>query len=390
MTKRLIAAALLAGAALPASAADQIKVGFMSTLSGPSAALGIDIRDAFNLVVKRNGGKLGGLPAEIVVVDDQMNPDTGKQLTARLLKKDRVDVVTGIVFSNVMLAVAPAVFENQTFLVSANAGPGAFSGEGCNPYFFVASWQNDGYHEAAGQFAQNKGFKTAVLLAPNYPAGKDALTGFKRLYKGQVVDEIYTKLGQLDFAAELAQVRAAKPQAVYIFQPGGMGINFIKQWVAAGLNKQITLIGPGFSADEDVIKAVGDPMVGMFNTAHWAHDLGNQENRRFVAEFQKEYGRTPTVYASQGYDTAMMIDAAVRDAKGKIEDKAAFGKALAAGNFKSVRGDFKLNVNHMPIQNYYLRQIWKDPNGKITNKLVGTVLTNHADAYASACKMKAW
>ncbi|MFO1319274.1 MAG: ABC transporter substrate-binding protein [Burkholderiales bacterium] len=390
MRRRLIAAALLAGTALNVSAADQIKVGFMSTLSGPSAALGIDIRDAFNLVVKRNGGKLGGLPAEMIVVDDQMNPDTGKQLTARLLKKDRVDVVTGIVFSNVMLAVAPSIFENQTFLVSANAGPTAFSGEGCSPYFYGASWQNDGYHEAAGQFATNKGFKTAVLLAPNYPAGKDALTGFKRLYKGQVVDEIYTKLGQLDFAAELAQVRAAKPQAVYIFQPGGMGINFIKQWVAAGLNKQMTLIGPGFSADEDVIKAVGDPMVGMFNTAHWAHDLGNAENRKFVADFQKEYGRMPTVYASQGYDAAQMIDAAVRDAKGKIEDKAAFGKALAAVNFKSVRGDLKLNTNHMPIQNYYLRQIWKDPNGKITNKLVGTVLTNHPDAYASACRMKAW
>lgn len=391
MRRTTFAAALaLAATTLTTQAADQIKVGFMSTLSGPSAALGIDIRDAFNLVVKRNGGKLGGLPAEIIVVDDQMKPDTGKQATERLLKKDRVDVVTGIVFSNVMLAVAPSIFENQTFLVSANAGPTAYSGEGCNPYFYAASWQNDGLHEAAGQFATNKGYKTALLLAPNYPAGKDALTGFKRLYKGEVIDEIYTKLGQLDFAAELAQVRAAKPQAVYIFQPGGMGINFIKQWVAAGLDKQVVLIAPGFSADEDVIKAVGEPMVGMFNTAQWAHDLGNAENRKFVADFQKEYGRLPTVYASQGYDTALMLDAAVREAKGKIEDKAVFGKALATAKFNSVRGEFKLNVNHMPIQNYYLRQIWKDPNGRITNKLIGTVLTNHADAYASACKMKPW
>ncbi|MBK8018042.1 MAG: ABC transporter substrate-binding protein [Betaproteobacteria bacterium] len=388
--KRSIAAAVLAGIAAHAPAADQIKIGFMSTLSGPSAALGIDIRDAFNLALKANGGKLGGLPAEVIVADDQMNPDTGKQLATRLLKKDRVDVVTGIVFTNVMLAVNPAVMENQTFMVSANAGPGALSGEGCNPYFYAASWQNDGYHEAAGQFATSKGYKSVVLLAPNYPAGKDALTGFKRLFKGQVIDEIYTKLGQLDFAAELAQVRAAKPEAVYIFQPGGMGINFIKQWVAAGLNKQMVLVTPGFSADEDVIKAVGEPMLGMYNTAHWAHDLGNAENRKFVADFQKEYGRTPTVYAAQGYDTARMLDAAVRDAKGKIEDKAAFGKALAAANFKSVRGEFKFNVNHFPIQNYYLRQIWKDPSGRITNKLVSTVLTNHPDAYAPACKMKPW
>jgi len=387
---KTIAALVLAGFATAASAADQIRIGFMSTLSGPSAALGIDIRDAFALALKANGGRLGGVPAEMIVVDDQMNPDTGKQLAARLLKKDRVDVVTGIVFSNVMLAVAPAILDNQTFLVSANAGPGAFSGEGCNPYFYAVSWQNDGYHEAAGHYATTKGLKSVVLLAPNYPAGKDALTGFKRLYKGQVVDEIYTKLGQLDFAAELAQVRAAKPEAVYIFQPGGMGINFIKQWTAAGLNRQMTLITPGFSADEDVIKAVGDPMLGMFNTSHWAHDLGNAENRRFVTDFQKEYGRLPTVYAAQGYDTARLIAAAVRETKGKIEDKAAFGKALAAAPFKSVRGEFRFNVNHFPVQSYYLRQIWRDPGGRITNKLVSTVLTNHADFYAPACRMKPW
>ena len=388
--KRAIAATALAGLSLGVHAADTIRIGFMSTLSGPSAALGIDIRDAFDLVVKRNGGKLGGVPVETIVVDDQQNADTGKQLAARLVKKDRVDVVTGIVFTNVMLAVAPSILENKTFLVSANAGPTAFSGEGCNPYFYAVSWQNDAVHEAAGKFAQDKGYKSAVLLAPNYPAGKDALVGFKRFYKGVVIDEIYTKLGQLDFAAELAQVRAAKPSAVYIFQPGGMGVNFIKQFNAAGLQKQMALVGPGFSADEDIIKAVGEPMVGMFNTSQWAYDLGNAPNRQFVAEFQKAYGRLPTMYASQGYDTAQLLDAAIRDVKGKVDDKAAFGKALNAANFKSVRGDFKFNVNHFPIQPYYLRQIWKDANGRITNKLVGTVLPSHGDAYASACKMSGW
>jgi hypothetical protein len=242
--KRAIAATALAGLSLGVHAADTIRIGFMSTLSGPSAALGIDIRDAFDLVVKRNGGKLGGVPVETIVVDDQQNADTGKQLAARLIKKDRVDVVTGIVFTNVMLAVAPAILENRTFLVSANAGPTALSGEGCNPYFYAVSWQNDAVHEAAGKFAQDKGYKSAVLLAPNYPAGKDALVGFKRFYKGVVIDEIYTKLGQLDFAAELAQVRAAKPAAVYIFQPGGMGVNFIKQFNAAGLAKADGARGP--------------------------------------------------------------------------------------------------------------------------------------------------
>jgi len=388
MSRFIVALAALLLSVGPLHAAEKIKVGFLSTMSGPSAALGIDIRDGFALAMQQNGGKLGGLSAELVVGDDQQNADTGKQLIERLLKKDRVDFVTGIVFTNVMLAVAPAVFDAQTFLISANATPSQLSGEGCSPWFFSTSWQNDGTHEAAGKYISDKGYGSVVLIAPNYPAGKDALTGFKRFYKGAVIDEMYTKLGQLDYAAELAQVRAAKPQAVYIFLPGGMGVNFIKQYNAAGLNRSMVLVGPGFSADEDVIKAVGEPMAGMFNTAQWAHDLDNAQNKRFVADFRKQYGRTPTVYASQGYDAAQLIDAGVREVKGRIEDKAALRKAFEAASFQSVRGEFKFNVNHVPIQNYYLRQVVKGADGKLTNKLVSTILTAHKDAYASACKMK--
>jgi branched-chain amino acid transport system substrate-binding protein len=383
-TAAVIACALSAGV----QAADKVKIGFLSTLSGPSAAIGLDIRDGFNLVLKNNGSKLGALPAEVLFSDDQQNPDTGKQLAEKFLKKDRVDFVTGIVFTNVMLAVAPAVFDAQTYLITANAGPAQFSGQGCSPWLYSTAWQNDGAHEAAGKYVQDRGYNNTVLIAPNYPAGKDALTGFKRYYHGPVLEEIYTKLGQLDYSSEIAQIRAAKPQATYVFLPGGMGINFIKQFVAAGLNKQTVLVGPGFIADEDIIKAVGEPMVGVFNTSQWAHDLNNEANKKFVADFQKEYGRLPTVYASQGYDAAQLIDSAVRDVKGKIEDKAALGKALGAANFKSVRGDFKFNVNHFPIQNFYLRQVVKEPSGRITNKLVGVVLPNHVDVYGKECKMK--
>ena len=386
-TRRLAAAmAILAG--FSAQAADKVKVGFLSTLSGPASGLGVDIQDGFNLALKSTGGKLGGLPAEVLVVDDQQNPDVGKQATDRFLKRDKVDFMTGIVFSNIMLAVGPSVFESKTFYVSANAGPSQYAGGQCNPYFFNAAWQNDNLHEAVGKHVNDKGFRNVVLLAPNYPAGKDALNGFKRFYTGKVADEIYTKLGQLDYAAELAQIRAAKPDAVYIFLPGGMGINFIKQYAGAGLAKDATLFGPGFSADEDVIKAVGEPMVGMFNSSHWAHDLDNAQNRRFVADFQKEYGRLPSLYASQGYDTAMLINAAVRDVKGRIEDKDALRDALAAANFKSVRGDFRFNTNHYPIQDYYLRVIEKDGKGRVTNKTLGTIFRNHADAYVGECKMK--
>jgi branched-chain amino acid transport system substrate-binding protein len=388
MRNTLIASAALL--ALSAHAQSSVKVGLLSTLSGPGAGLGVDIRDGFQLAVKLGGGKLGGQNAEVIVADDQASPDVGRQGADRLVKRDKVDFMTGVVFSNVMLAVGAPTFQSQTFYISANAGPSQYAGEQCNPYFFSASYQNDNMHEAAGQVVNDKGFKRVAVIAPNYPAGKDAITGFKRFFKGEVISEALPALNQLNFGTEIAQLRSSKPDAVYIFLPGGMGINFIKQFVGAGLSKDMTLFGPGFSGDEDVIKAVGEPMLGMFNTTQWAHDMDNAANKKFVAEFEKEYGRLPTMYAAQGYDAAQLIDSAVRETKGKLDDKAAMGKALMAAKFKSVRGEFKFNKNQFPIQNYYLRMVSKDAKGRVTNRLLGgAVLKNHSDAYVGNCKMSA-
>jgi branched-chain amino acid transport system substrate-binding protein len=384
----LVCAAACVSMSAMAQSAEPVKIGLLSTLSGPGAGLGVDIRDGFQLAVKLAGNKLGGRPAEIVIADDQANPDVGRQTADRLIKRDKVDFLTGVVFSNVMLAVGAPTFASQTFYVSANAGPSQYAGEQCNPYFFSASWQNDNLHEAAGQVVQEKGFKRVALIAPNYPAGKDAIAGFKRFYKGEIASETLPALNQLNFGTEISQLRSSKADAVYIFLPGGMGINFIKQFVAAGLSKDMTLFGPGFSGDEDVIKAVGESMLGMFNTSQWAHDLDNAANKRFVAEFEKEYGRLPTLYAAQGYDAAQLIDAAVRDSKGKLDDKAVVRKALQAAKFQSVRGSFKFNKNQFPIQDYYLRIVSKDAKGRITNRTLGApVLKNHADAYVGNCKM---
>lgn len=385
-----ISAAFTALLAVPlaSQAADKVRIGFASTLSGPSAALGVDIRDAFQLAVKMNGGKLGGLPAEVLIGDDQFKPEVGRQLAEKYVKLDKVHFLTGYVFSNIMLAAVPVAFENKTIYVSPNAAPSPLAGKQCNPYFFVASWPNDAYHEAAGQHATNKGYKSVYMIAPNYQAGKDSLAGFKRFYKGDVSNEVYTKLGQLDYSAELAQVRASKAEAMYIFLPGGMGINFIKQFVAAGLSREMQLITPGFSSDQDVIRPVGDALLGTFDTAHWALDLDNPANKKFVAAFEKEYKRLPSLFAAQGYDTALLIDAAVRDVKGKVEDVEAVRKALRAAKFESVRGPFKFNRNQYPIQNYYLRVVAKDSQGRLVNKTMGTVFKDHGDAYVQECQMK--
>jgi branched-chain amino acid transport system substrate-binding protein len=373
---------------LSAQGADKVKIGFISTLSGPNASIGSDIRDAFNLAVKLNGGKLGGLPAEVLVSDDQLKPENAKQIAERYLQREKVDFITGIVFSNVVMAVAPDAIANKVFFISPNAGPAQFTGAQCNPFFFVASWPSEAYSEAAGQYMTSQGIKNAIFLAPNYVGGHDAATGFKRYYKGKLVEEMYTKLGQLDYAAELSQIRAAKPQALYVFLPGGMGINFIKQFVASGMSRDIQLVVPLWGSDQDIIRAVGDPMLGLFSVSHWSIDFDNPANKKFVAEFEKEYRRLPTGYAASGYDTALLLDAAIRKVKGRIEDKNALRAALRAAEFKSVRGDFKFNKNQFPVQNYYLQLVGKGPDGRIVHKTMGTVLTARGDAYVQDCKMQ--
>ena len=387
---RLAAAAVTAAALLAptvADAADEVRIGMVTTLSGPGSGLGIDIRDGFMLAITQRDGTLGGLPVEVVEGDDTREPDVARTLVQRMIERDRVDIITGIVWSNLALAVMPTIARNEVFFISANAGPSALAGEQCNPWFFNVAYQNDNNHEAMGQAMSDMGYATAVILAPNYPAGQDSLTGFQRYYNGEVLEEIYTQLGQLDYAAEIARIRDAAPEAVFFFYPGGMGINFIQQYVLAGLAVAIPFFGPAFSFDHSILAAVGDAALGRSNTAQWSPDLDNPANAEFVADFIAAYGRIPSLYAAQGYDAALLIDSAVAAVDGAVEDRDAFRTALEAAEFDSVRGEFRFNTNHYPIQNFYLREVVRNDDGELTNRIVGTVFEDHGDAYAEACSM---
>lgn len=365
-----------------------LKIGLVSTLSGANAGPGMDIRDGFLLAVRQQGGQLGGQPARVIVMDDQQREDVAAKAVDRLVREENVDFLTGIVFSDILLAVGPGVFASKTFYVSANAGPSQYAGERCSPYFFSVAAQNDTLHEVVGKFMQDKGFASAMVLVPNQAEGRDAVAGFRRHYRGRLVEEIYTRPGQLDFSAEIAQIRALRPQALYFVLAGRMAASFISQFTAAGLARDTQLLAPGYAADEDTIKAVGSPMLGMFNASHWAHDLDNGANRRFVADFQQTYGRMPSLFAAQGYDAAQLIGAAVRQLHGETGDKAALQKALEAARFTSVRGEFRLGANHFPVQNYYLRVVGKDAQGRVTNQTLGPIFTRYADTYVSRCAMR--
>ena len=368
---------------------EPVKVGFVSTLSGAASALGIDVRDGFLLAIEHmvEDGMIDEGMIEVIVRDDQQNPDVAVQATEELLQRDEVDFMTGIIFSNILLAVADTVFESETFYLSPNAGPSQLAGEECNAFFFNAAWQNDNLHEAMGQHLTNEGFENVYILAPDYPAGRDALTGFKRYYEGDLTDELYTQLGQLDFAVEMELIRASAPDAVFTFQPGGMGINFIKQYGEAGLIDEIPLFLPGFSADQDVIDAVGEFTVGLFNSSHWTLDLDNEVNARFVESFEETYERVPTLYASQGYDTALLLVSAIMAVEGDLSDTDVLREAIAAAEFDSTRGEFAFNNNGYPIQNYYLRQVIETEDGEIINEQISVIFEDHEDAYAGECML---
>lgn len=368
-------------------AQEPVKIGFISTFSGPSGQLGQELLDGFKLGLASSGNKLGGRPVVIVQGDDQAKPDVGRQLADKMVESDKVQIITGINFSNVMLAVAKPVLDAGAFVFSINAGPSQYAGKQCNARFFNASFQNDTMPEAMGIYLSTKNVKRAYLMAPNYPAGKDFLAGFKRTFKGEIAGEVYTAFGQLDYAAEISQLRSVKPDAVFFFYPGGMGINFVKQYAQAGLKDQIKLYGPSFSLDQTVLPGMGDTAIGAFASTAWTEDFDNAASKAFAAEFEKTYGRVPSPNAANAYDGARILDAALKSIDGKIEDKAAFQKALETVKFDSVRGNFKFNTNHYPIQDAYLAEIVKDAKGRPSMKRLELIKADLADAYVGDCVM---
>jgi len=378
MLKRLAATASVLAMLSGVAMADPVKVGMITTLSGGGAGLGIDVRDGFLLAVKQ----AGNADLEVIVEDDQRKPDIAVQLADKMVQAENVDVLTGIIWSNLAMAVVPSVTAQGKFYLSPNAGPSALAGEGCHANYFNVAWQNDNLHEAAGAYAKDQGYKNSFILAPNYPAGQDALTGYKRFYGGDLAGEIYTKLGQTDYAAELAQIRASGADSVFFFLPGGMGISFLKQYAGSGID--LPVVGPAFSFDQGILQAVGDAALGVKNTSQWSKDIDNPANKAFVESFQAEYGRLPSLYASQGFDTANLLLSAM--AKADVKDADAFRAALKEADFASTRGKFKFGNNHHPIQDIYVREVIKEGD-VYTNKIIATGLTDHVDAYAADCKM---
>jgi branched-chain amino acid transport system substrate-binding protein len=385
LTKLVGLAALLGAAITPAAAQEKIKIGVIVTTSGPAAALGQQVRDGFALAIKDLGGKTAGRDVEIINADDELKPDGAVVKVRGLLERDKVDFVVGPIFSNILQAIHRPVTDSKTFLISPNAGPSSYAGKECNPFFFVTSYQNDQVHEVLGKVAQDRGYKRVYLLVPNYQAGRDSAAGFKLDYKGEIVEESYTPLNTLDFQPELSKIASLKPDALFTFMPGGMGVNLVKQYKQAGATVPVL---SAFTVDESTLPAQQDAAVGMFGGANWAPNLDNPQSKTFVAAYEAAYNGVPGTYAMQAYDAALLIDSAVKTVKGDLSNKDAVAAALKKADFTSLRGNFKFNNNGYPIQDFYLTKVAKRPDGKFQTEIVEKVFSTYGDRYARECAPK--
>jgi branched-chain amino acid transport system substrate-binding protein len=390
MRKTLAAAsALLACLSVQAAAQQKtVKIGFVSTFSGPTAVLGNDMRNSFELALDHLGRKIGGLPVEVIYEDDQQKPEVGKQKTEKLLESDHVDFIVGYIWSNVLLASLKPVIDSKTILIGANAGPSQLAGELCTPYFFSTSWQNDQTPAAVGRYMNQKGVKNVYLVGPNYTAGRDMLAGAKATFQGKVIGEDYTRWpDQLDFSGELSKIRAAKPDAVFVFYPGAAGVQFLNQYVQAGLKSQIPLY-TAFTIDETTLPRQGDNALGIPGAQQWVNDLPNDANKRFVADYKAKYKLSPSFYGAQSYDAALLANSAVAAVAGDLSRKDDMVKAMEKADFASVRGKFRYGNNHFPIQNFYLQDVVKGADGSLGLKTVATIVTDDQDNFHDKCPMK--
>lgn len=363
-----------------------VRIGFVTTLTGGTGAIGADMRDAFELALDHMDRTMGGLAVTVLYEDDAVDPEIGLRVTERLVQRDRVHFVTGFIWSNVLLASYRAAVDNGVFLISANAGPSELAGEQCSPNFFSTSWQNDQTTMAMGEVLNGK-VGSLYMMAPNYAAGRNMIAGVERTFRGETAGKALTQFpDQLDFAAELANIRAAQPEAVWVFYPGNFGTQFFKQYAQAGLLGQIPLYST-FSVDALNLPVIGELVEGTQMTQFWSQDLDNPANRRFVADFRAKYGRYPSFYAAQAYDAAWLIGSAVEATGGDLDDADALRAAFRRADFDSVRGAFSFGSNHFPVQNFYLREVVRDADGAFTTRIVDTVYVDHVDPYAQSCDM---
>lgn len=400
----LAIAAALPLAALPLSAltlstlsvqsagAQELRIGFVATLSGGGAILGKTTLNGFTLGMNhegwtKDGDAFGGVATRLFTADAQRKPDVALRSARRMIRSDKVHVITGTLFSNIAMAIYRTTIRSRVVFLSSNAGPSPIASRLCSPYFAAVSFQNDMWGETLGRRMTDDGIKRVYTMAPNYQAGKDMISGFRRFYKGgKEIGSILYKLGQRDFQADISKVRAAKPEALFVFAPGGMGIAFMKQWAASGAGKDIKVYSLA-AIDGLTIAPIGTAGEGVRHTTNWSHDLPNEVNQRFVRDFVAKFKSPPAFYSAQGYDAARLLAAAVRKIGGKVDDRLALAHALRRTTFPSTRGTVTFNVNGMPIQNWYKRDVVIE-GGKATLKTTGLLIPNHKDSYWQKCPKK--
>jgi branched-chain amino acid transport system substrate-binding protein len=348
-----------------------LKIGNLTTLSGPSAALPIDVYRGFVTYVKSRGGRLGGRKIEFVSADDQQNPAVAIQQAQRLVNEEHVDLIEGIFFTNVLLGVRDTLDSLKIPTVVANAAANAITRDRRSPYIFRTSYTNYMLGAALAAWAAAHLPKPIVTTAANYGAGQESSSSFRAFYthnSGQLDgDTIFSQFpSQADYQPIISQIQGRKPGAVWCFPAGGTeSIKFVKAYRQFGLGN-VPLIGNNNLTDpQSIVDALGSDGVGIRTSATWTPQVANAENKRFVAAFQKFFGGSPSAFAELGYKAAQFLDLALRKVHGDTSNKDRLAQAMAGvGSFVAPGGRNKMDpATHQLIVPFYLQQIVKRGSG---------------------------
>jgi len=341
-------------------AADPVKVGYTISLSGVYTALGVDLRDGFNLYMEECGNKAGGQEIQVIVEDIGSNQVSRALDTARkLIEKDSVQILAGVVGSGTAYALAEYVEKHEIPFVISNAGADGLTQNKNNPFIVRPAFVNSAGSHPLGEWLYEKGYRKAVLMGADYAAGYEHVGGIARTFKksgGEIVQEIWPPLGTKDYAPYLAKIDR-NADVVMVFFAGADALRFVKQYADYGLKSRIPLVGKGYLVDDKILPKQGKAAEGIVTESHWCLLLDTPANKAFKDAYAKKFGHPPTLYSEQGYLTAKLIAEALNKTGGKVDGQQ-FVKIMR--NFElsdAPRGMVKFDEFGAPIQNSYIREV---------------------------------
>jgi len=375
LVRAFAAAAIALGIAAPQAAwsqsGDPIKIGFLTVRTGALAAGGKQMEEGIQLFLKERNYTIAGRKVELIIQDTGGNPAGAKTKTQDLVERSKVDVIIGPLAAFEAIAIDDYIRQTKTPIVSCSAAAEDLTQRKPNPWFVRTAASSGQPNHAIGEYAAKElKYKRVAIIADDFAYGHETAGAFQRVFEengGKVVQRIFTPLNVPDYGGYISQIKG-NVDAVYAGFAGANGFRFLRQYREYGL--KMPVIGSMTTADEGILKQMGDEAIGVTTGGWYSAAIDSPENKRFVAAVNKEYGADPGYYTLGAYSAGVLVEQAVKAVNGKVEDKEAFMKALRnPGTVKDPRGEWTMDEYGNPVMPAYIRKVEKK-DGKLVNTVV--------------------